>query len=198
MLKAENITKSFKGKVVLDSVSLEVKSGETVALMGANGLGKSTLLSIMALSLPPDSGVVRVDDLDMKEAKKEIAFAPQAVTLFEELSVYENLLAWSGLMGRESKERAEELIEVLGMNDFRRKRVDKLSGGQRRRVNLGVTLMSDARYILLDEPFAGIDSDGEKLIKDIILKEKKKDKGIIIAEHNTEIINELADRVVNL
>ena len=202
MLRVDSVSKSYKDKVVLDSVSLGLDKGEIVVLMGPNGSGKSTLLSIMSFSLKPDSGKVSVDELDMKASKKLIAYAPQAVTLFEELSVMDNLLAWSSFKGRDSrnrsKEKARSLVEELGMSDFRRKRIDKLSGGQKRRVNLAVTLMSDYDYLLLDEPFAGIDSAGEELIKNLILSEKKNGKGIIIAEHNKEIISQLADRTINL
>ena len=202
MLKVESVSKSYKDKMVLDSISLELSKGEIVVLIGPNGSGKSTLLSIMAFSLKPDSGKVSVDEMDMKASKKLIAYAPQAVTLFEELSVTDNLLAWSSFKGSDSrklsKEKAQSLIEELGMSDFRRKRIDKLSGGQKRRVNLAVTLMSDYEYLLLDEPFAGIDSAGEELIKNLILSEKKNGKGIIIAEHNKEIISQLADRTINL
>ena len=202
MLRVDNVSKSYKDKVVLESVSLGLDKGEIVVLMGPNGSGKSTLLSIMSFSLKPDSGKVSVDELDMKASKKLIAYAPQAVTLFEELSVMDNLLAWSSFKGRDSrnrsKEKARSLVEELGMSDFRRKRIDKLSGGQKRRVNLAVTLMSDYDYLLLDEPFAGIDSAGEELIKNLILSEKKNGKGIIIAEHNKEIISQLADRTINL
>ena len=192
MLRVDSVSKSYKDKVVLESVSLGLDKGEIVVLMGPNGSGKSTLLSIMSFSLKPDSGKVSVDELDMKASKKLIAYAPQTVTLFEELSVMDNLLAWSSFKGRDSrnrsKEKARSLVEELGMSDFRRKRIDKLSGGQKRRVNLAVTLMSDYDYLLLDEPFAGIDSAGEELIKNLILSEKKNGKGIIIAEHNKEII----------
>ena len=202
MLKVESVSKSYKDKMVLDSISLELSKGEIVVLIGPNGSGKSTLLSIMAFSLKPDSGKVSVDEMDMKASKKLIAYAPQTVTLFEELSVTDNLLAWSSFKGsdsrKRSKEKAQSLIEELGMSDFRRKRIDKLSGGQKRRVNLAVTLMSDYDYLLLDEPFAGIDSAGEGLIKNLILSEKKNGKGIIIAEHNKEIISQLADRTINL
>lgn len=202
MLRVDSVSKSYKDKVVLESVSLGLDKGEIVVLMGPNGSGKSTLLSIMSFSLKPDSGKVSVDELDMKASKKIIAYAPQAVTLFEELSVMDNLLAWSSFKGRDSrnrsKEKARSLVEELGMSDFRRKRIDKLSGGQKRRVNLAVTLMSDYDYLLLDEPFAGIDSAGEELIKNLILSEKKNGKGIIIAEHNKEIISQLADRTINL
>ena len=202
MLKVESVSKSYKDKMVLDSISLELSKGEIVVLIGPNGSGKSTLLSIMAFSLKPDSGKVSVDEMDMKASKKLIAYAPQAVTLFEELSVTDNLLAWSSFKGsdsrKRSKEKAQSLIEELGMSDFRRKRIDKLSGGHKRRVNLAVTLMSYYEYLLLDEPFAGIDSAGEELIKNLILSEKKNGKGIIIAEHNKEIISQLADRTINL
>ena len=202
MLRVDSVSKSYKDKVVLESVSLGLDKGEIVVLMGPNGSGKSTLLSIMSFSLKPDSGKVSVDELDMKASKKLIAYAPQTVTLFEELSVMDNLLAWSSFKGRDSrnrsKEKARSLVEELGMSDFRRKRIDKLSGGQKRRVNLAVTLMSDYDYLLLDEPFAGIDSAGEELIKNLILSEKKNGKGIIIAEHNKENISQLADRTINL
>ena len=198
MLKVVDVTKCYGKETVLENLSLELGKGEVVALLGPNGSGKSTLLSIMALSLKPDSGKVDVDGLALSDARKIIAYAPQVITLFEELNTRENLYAWSGLRGNPMKERAEELVTILGMENFLKRRVSKLSGGQRRRVNLAVSLMSPADYIVLDEPLAGVDSEGIDRIIDLISEERKKGRGIIISEHNSEVVSGFADKVIHL
>ena len=110
----------------------------------------------------------------------------------------ENLLSWSSLKGKEAKERAEYLISELDMENFRKKRVDRLSGGQRRRVNLAVALMGDYDYILMDEPLAGIDEHGGECIKHLLETEKEKGRGILFSEHNPTILLPLMDRKLTI
>lgn len=198
MLEGKKLVKIYNGKQVLKGISVSVSPGEAVALLGPNGSGKSTLLSVLSFSIRPEEGAVVVDNLEGKEAKKRIAYVPQEVVLFEELTVEENLRCWSSLKGDETKKRLLELMEILSMQSFRKKRVDRLSGGQRRRVNIAVSMMSDPAYILLDEPFAGVDQETTSDLLDYLEKEKASGKGIVISEHDRETIRSLADQVLLL
>ncbi len=198
MIEARNLVKKYGSFIAVNHLSLSLSTGETVVLLGPNGSGKSTLLGMLSLTSKPDEGEVTVDGLSGKNAKKKIAFAPQEIVLFEELTTMENLLSWSTLKGKEAKERAEYLITELDMDSFKKKRVDRLSGGQRRRVNLAVALMGNYDYILMDEPLAGIDDYGGKCIKNLLETEKEKGRGILFTEHNPTILLPLMDRKLTI
>jgi ABC-2 type transport system ATP-binding protein/lipopolysaccharide export system ATP-binding protein len=198
MIEARNLVKKYGSFIAVNHLSLSLCTGETVVLLGPNGSGKSTLLGMLSMTSRPDEGDVTVDGLSGKNAKKKIAFAPQEIVLFEELTTMENLLSWSTLKGKEAKERAEYLISELDMDSFKKKRVDRLSGGQRRRVNLAVALMGNYDYILMDEPLAGIDDYGGKCIKNLLETEKEKGRGILFTEHNPTILLPLMDRKLTI
>ena len=198
MIEARNLVKKYGSFIAVNHLSLSLCTGETVVLLGPNGSGKSTLLGMLSMTSKPDEGDVTVDGLSGKNAKKKIAFAPQEIVLFEELTTMENLLSWSTLKGKEAKERAEYLISELDMDSFKKKRVDRLSGGQRRRVNLAVALMGNYDYILMDEPLAGIDDYGGKCIKNLLETEKEKGRGILFTEHNPTILLPLMDRKLTI
>ncbi|MBR3637433.1 MAG: ABC transporter ATP-binding protein [Lachnospiraceae bacterium] len=198
MIEARNLVKKYGSFIAVNHLSLSLSTGETVVLLGPNGSGKSTLLGMLSLTSKPDEGEVTVDGLSGKNAKKKIAFAPQEIVLFEELTTMENLLSWSTLKGKEAKERAEYLISELDMDSFKKNRVDRLSGGQRRRVNLAVALMGNYDYILMDEPLAGIDDYGGKCIKNLLETEKEKGRGILFTEHNPTILLPLMDRKLTI
>ena len=198
MIEAKGLVKRYGNYTAVDNVSLSLEKGETIALLGANGSGKSTLLSMLALILKPDEGEVTVDGLKGKQAKEKIAYVPQEIVLFEELTVMENLYAWSSLKGKEMSERAGYLVSELEMNDFKRKRVDRLSGGQRRRVNLAASMMGKYDYLLLDEPLAGIDAHGGECIEHLLRTEKEKGCSMIVTEHNPTIILPLTDRSLRI
>ena len=198
MIEARNLVKKYGSFIAVNHLSLSLSTGETVVLLGPNGSGKSTLLGMLSLTSKPDEGEVTVDGLSGKNAKKKIAFVPQEIVLFEELTTMENLLSWSTLKGKEAKERAEYLITELDMDSFKKKRVDRLSGGQRRRVNLAVALMGNYDYILMDEPLAGIDDYGGKCIKNLLETEKEKGRGILFTEHNPTILLPLMDRKLTI
>ena len=198
MIEAKGLVKRYGRYTAVDNASLSLEKGEIIALLGSNGSGKSTLLSMLAMILKPDSGEVTVDGLKGKQAKEKIAYVPQEIVLFEELTVLENLYAWSSLKGKENTERAEYLINELEMTDFKRKRVDRLSGGQRRRVNLAVALMGKYDYLLLDEPLAGIDAHGGECIEQLLRKEKDKGCAMIVTEHNLTILLPLTDRSLRI
>ncbi|ETP73716.1 ABC-type multidrug transport system, ATPase component [Lachnospiraceae bacterium JC7] len=198
MIEAKGLVKRYGKYTAVDNASLTLEKGEIVALLGANGSGKSTLLGMLAMVLKPDEGEVIVDGLKGKPAKSKIAYVPQDIVLFEELTVLENLYSWSSLKGKENIERAEYLINELEMTDFKRKRVDRLSGGQRRRVNLAVALMGKYDYLLLDEPLAGIDAHGGECIEHLLRAEKEKGCSMIVTEHNPTVLLPLTDRFLRI
>ena len=198
MIEAKGLVKRYGKFAAVEGASLSLEKGETVALLGSNGSGKSTLLAMLAMILKPDFGEVTVDGLKGKKAKEKVAYVPQEIVLFKELTVMENLFAWSSLNGKENTERAEYLVNELEMADFKRKRVDRLSGGQRRRVNLAVSLMGQYEYLLLDEPLAGIDAHGGECIEQLLRKEKEKGCAMIITEHNPTILLPLTDRSLRI
>ena len=198
MIEAKGLVKKYGKFVAVDNLSMTLDVGESVVLLGANGSGKSTLMSMLALVLKPTEGEVLIDGQKGKKAKSKIAYAPQNIVLFEELTVTENLYAWSSLKGKENVERAEYLISELDMGSFKKKRVDRLSGGQRRRVNIAVAMMGNYDYLFLDEPLAGIDERGAECIEAILRKEKDSGRGILLTEHNPTILLPLMDRQLKL
>lgn len=198
MIEANGLVKRYGKFTAVDNISMTLNSGEAVALLGKNGSGKSTLLGMLAMVLKPDAGDVKVDGLTGKKAREKIAYVPQNIVLFEELTVTENLYSWSSLKGKENTARADYLIGELEMEEFRKKRVDKLSGGQRRRVNLAVALMGKCDYLLLDEPLAGIDEHGAECIEKLLRKEKEKGCAMIVTEHNPTILLPLMERTLRI
>jgi len=198
MIEAKGLVKKYGKYVAVDNLSLNLDLGESVVLLGANGSGKSTLMGMLAMVLKPTEGVILIDGQKGEKAKSKIAYAPQNIVLFEELTVTENLYAWSSLKGKENVERADYLISELDMGSFKKKRVDRLSGGQRRRVNIAVAMMGNYDYLLLDEPLAGIDETGGECLETLLRKEKENGRGILLTEHNPTILLPLMDRQLKL
>ncbi len=198
MIEAKGLVKKYGKYVAVDNLSFNLDLGESVVLLGANGSGKSTLMGMLAMVLKPTEGEVLIDGQKGKKAKSKIAYAPQNIVLFEELTVTENLYAWSSLKGKENVDRADYLISELDMGSFKKKRVDRLSGGQRRRVNIAVAMMGNYDYLLLDEPLAGIDEYGGECIESLLRKEKESGRGILLTEHNPTILLPLMDRQLKL
>ncbi len=204
MLKAEGIKKSFKGKEVLKGVSLEVKRGEIVGLLGPNGAGKTTLFNSIIGFIRVDDGVIEVDGEDItklppfKRAEKGIAFLPQEHSLFEELSVIENLLIFLEFFTEskaEAEAKAEALLEDFGLLNLRNQKAFTLSGGQKRRLEIARSLITNPKYLLLDEPFAGLDPIIVSDIKGIVVNLKENNIGILITDHNVRETIRIVDRV---
>ena len=198
MIEAKGLVKKYGKYVAVDNLSFNLDLGESVVLLGANGSGKSTLMGMLAMVLKPTEGEVLIDGQKGKKAKSKIAYAPQNIVLFEELTVTENLYAWSSLKGKENVDRADYLISELDMGSFKKKRVDRLSGGQRRRVNIAVAMMGNYDYLFLDEPLAGIDEYGGECIESLLRKETESGRGILLTEHNPTILLPLMDRQLKL
>jgi lipopolysaccharide export system ATP-binding protein len=202
-LAAEGLVKSYGRRRVVDSVSLNVDSGEVVGLLGANGAGKTTTFYMIMGLEKPDSGQIRMGERDVTKlpmylrARLGIGYLPQEPSVFRKMSVAENILAvleTMGLRRRERSKRLEELLEEFGIAHVRNTRGDALSGGERRRTEIARALASEPQFILLDEPFAGIDPKAVDDIQTMILYLRRKGIGILITDHNVRETLGVTDR----
>ncbi|NLY82268.1 MAG: ATP-binding cassette domain-containing protein [Clostridiales bacterium] len=203
MLRGNNICKVYGKQNVLNNIDIKLNKGEIVALIGINGSGKTTLLDILALAQRSDSGNIYIDDElasdDNKDKmRKKIAYVPQDVALFEELSVKENLLCWSKLSKEETLKRIEELEPYFNLQEMYSKKITKLSGGMKRRINFAVALLGEYDYMILDEPLAGVDQENTDRMVGFLKNERDKGKGILITGHERLLITTYADRIINL
>lgn len=204
MLTARGIKKYYKKREVLKGVDLDLKRGEIVGLLGPNGAGKTTLFNCLVGFVSVDHGSIELDGEDIthlpayKRARKGITFLPQEHTLFEELTVLENLLIFLEFFekGRESQmARAEELLSDFGLLELKDQKAGKLSGGQKRRLEVARALIPKPKYIFFDEPFTGIDPIMISDIKSIMLGLKLQGIGILITDHNVRETIRMVDRV---
>ena len=201
-IKAEGLSKKYGGVSALDKVSLSLERGEVLGLFGLNGSGKSTLMDILALAARPDEGKIYFDGAEVlyktAQVRRRIGYVPQEIALFEELTVRENLLCWSGLPGKKAKERAAETVHKLNLTDFCNKKVSALSGGMKRRVNLAVALLGQPELLVLDEPFAGVDADNTDWIEARLREMADSGVAQIISGHSPDQIMPLIDRILVL
>lgn len=202
-LQASGLTKSFKGRTVVKNVSVEVRAGEIVGLLGPNGAGKTTIFDMMVGLCQPDAGSILLDgktitDLPMyKRARLGIGYLPQESSVFRRLSVEENILAILEMMPlspEERSSRAELLLKELDLTPLRSSKAYALSGGERRRLEITRALVMNPKFLLLDEPFAGIDPIAVADIQQIITRLKDKDIGILITDHNVQETLSITDR----
>ena len=203
ILRTHNISKSYKNRTVVNGVSIELKKGEIVGLLGPNGAGKTTSFYMMVGLVKPDIGNVFLDELNItktpmyKRSKMGIGYLPQEVSVFRKLSVEDNILAilqMTTLSKKEQKDRLEALIEEFGLGHVRKNLGIKLSGGEKRRTEIARSLAIDPSFILLDEPFAGVDPIAVEDIQRIVLKLKKKGIGVLITDHNVQETLSIVDR----
>ena len=203
LLRTESISKTYKNRTVVKKVSIELKKGEIVGLLGPNGAGKTTSFYMMVGLVKPDQGNVYLDDQDItktpmyKRSKMGIGYLPQEVSVFRKLSVEDNILAilqMTTLTKQEQYNRLEDLIEEFGLNHVRKNLGIKLSGGEKRRTEIARTLAINPSFILLDEPFAGVDPIAVEDIQRIVLKLKKKGIGVLITDHNVQETLSIVDR----
>jgi lipopolysaccharide export system ATP-binding protein len=202
-LKIEKICKSYKGRKVVQEVSVEVSQGEIVGLLGPNGAGKSTSFYMVVGLVKPESGKVFLDDKDItsipmyKRAKMGIGYLPQEVSVFRKLTVEDNIkaiLQGTKKSKKEQKLRLEELLEEFSLNHVRKNKGQNLSGGEKRRTEIARALAVDPDFILLDEPFAGVDPIAVEDIQRIVFQLKKKNIGILITDHNVQETLSITDR----
>ena len=203
IIEIKNITKRFNDKLVLDNISYEINKGEIFGFIGPNGAGKSTLINIMTSLLVPDSGSVKICGYDIvKEslkAKANIGYVPQDIALLEELSAYDNLEffgALYGLKGKLLKERIKEALEVTGLEDKRKQKVKKFSGGMKRRLNIATAIMHHPKVLNMDEPTVGVDPQSRNHIFTFTKKICKEwGTTVIYTSHYMEEVEELCERV---
>jgi len=204
MLEAIEVKKSFKGKEALKGVSLSVNKGEIVGLLGPNGAGKTTLFNSIIGFIKIDGGKISLDGEDIthlppfKRAQKGLAFLPQEHSLFEDLTVLENLIIFLEFFTESKTEalaKAEALLEDFGLLELKNQRASTLSGGQKRRLEIARSLITNPKYLLLDEPFAGLDPIIVSEIKQTIKSLKESGIGILITDHNVRETIRMVDRV---
>ena len=202
-LRIENITKSIKKTQILHGISLEVNSGEIVGLLGPNGAGKTTTFYTVCGLVKPTSGNVYFDDFDIthlplhKRALKGIGYLPQESSIFKELTVEDNLMLAAQIVFTdkvEQRKRVEELLEVFNIEPIRQRKGISLSGGERRRTEIARALVSKPKFLLLDEPFAGVDPIAVKDIQGIIHQLTLIGIGVLITDHNVRETLEICDR----
>lgn len=202
-LEVKEITKTIKKTQILHGISLEVKSGEIVGLLGPNGAGKTTTFYTVCGLVKPTSGAVFFDDKDItslplhKRALSGIGYLPQESSIFKELSVEDNLMLAAQIVTKDKVEqhkRVEELLELFNIEPIRQRLGISLSGGERRRTEIARALVSQPKFLLLDEPFAGVDPIAVKDIQEIIHQLTKIDIGVLITDHNVRETLEICDR----
>ena len=202
-LKTDNINKTYKGRQVVKGVSLKVQKGEIVGLLGPNGAGKTTSFYMIVGLIKPDVGNVFLNDQNItktpmyKRAKMGIGYLPQEVSVFRKLSVEDNIrsiLEMTSLSKQEQKIKLEDLIEEFGLGHVRKTLGIKLSGGEKRRTEIARCLANEPDFILLDEPFAGVDPIAVEDIQRIVLKLREKNIGILITDHNVQETLSIVDR----
>ena len=192
-LSAQGLKKSYKGRTVVRGISLEVNTGQVIGLLGANGAGKTTTFYMVVGLIKPDKGRVFLDDRDLTDlpiytrAKAGISYLPQEQSVFQGLSVEDNLMAileTRNLNKTERKERQEQLLTDFGLTDVAKSKSYSLSGGEQRRLEFARALVIEPSFILMDEPFAGVDPIAVINIQKIIGQLKKKGIGVLISDHN--------------
>jgi lipopolysaccharide export system ATP-binding protein len=188
-----DLEKSYSGRQVVNSVNLQVRSGEVVGLLGPNGAGKTTTFYMTIGLVRPDAGKILLDDEDITElpmyqrARKGLGYLPQETSIFRKLTVRQNLLAILEILPlskSEREHRAEMLLEELGIKHLEKQKANVLSGGEKRRLEISRALATNPSFMLLDEPFAGIDPLAVNDIKNIITHLKRRGIGILISDHN--------------
>ena len=192
-LKLEGLVKSYSGRQVVRSVSLQVSSGEVVGLLGPNGAGKTTTFYMTIGLVRPDKGKISLDDEEItnfpmyQRARKGVGYLPQETSIFRKLTVKQNIMAILEILplsATEREHRAEMLLEELGIKHLAKQKANVLSGGEKRRLEISRALATNPAFILLDEPFAGIDPLAVNDIKSIINHLKRRGIGILISDHN--------------
>mgnify|MGYP003343152756 FL=1 len=194
-LSAQHITKSYRSRKVVDKVSIEVNQGEIVGLLGPNGAGKTTSFYMIVGLIKPNSGQIFLDDTDItkfpmyQRAQNGIGYLAQEASVFRKLSVEDNIrcvLQLTNLSAKEQSDKTEALLEEFGLTHIRHNRGDLLSGGERRRTEIARALAADPKFVLLDEPFAGVDPVAVEDIQKIVAHLKSKNIGILITDHNVQ------------
>ncbi len=202
-LRAENLVKTYKKRTVVKGVSVEVSQGEIVGLLGPNGAGKTTSFYMIVGFVKPNAGNIYLDDMNItdfpmyKRAQHGIGYLAQEASVFRKLSIEENILSvlqLTKLSKKEQLHKLDSLIDEFSLNHIRKNRGDLLSGGERRRTEIARALATDPKFILLDEPFAGVDPVAVEDIQRIVAQLKNKNIGILITDHNVQETLAITDK----
>ncbi len=202
-LTADNLVKKYKSRTVVNGVSIEVNQGEIVGLLVPNGAGKTTSFYMIVGLIKPNEGIIHMDNINIthepmyKRAQQGIAYLPQEASVFRKLSVEDNVLAileMTKLSKTDRLKKLETLLDEFGLQHVRKNRGDLLSGGERRRTEIARALAVDPKFILLDEPFAGVDPIAVEDIQSIVSQLKEKNIGILITDHNVQETLSITDR----
>lgn len=202
-LRAENLVKSYKGREVVKGINIEVNRGEIVGLLGPNGAGKTTSFYMIVGLIKPNKGKIYLNETEItkypmyKRAQNGIGYLAQEASVFRKLNIEENILSvlqLTKLSKKEQHAKMESLIEEFGLGHIRKNRGDLLSGGERRRTEIARALATDPSFILLDEPFAGVDPVAVEDIQRIVAQLKNKNIGILITDHNVQETLAITDR----
>ena len=203
ILRAENIMKMYGSRKVVKGISLQVEQGEIIGLLGPNGAGKTTSFYMIVGMIQPNEGKIFINDEDIteysmyKRAQKGVGYLAQEASVFRKLSVEDNIMSilqFSGKSKHDQKEKLEALIKEFGLNHVRKNRGDLLSGGERRRTEIARALASDPNFILLDEPFAGVDPIAVEDIQNIVAHLKDRNIGILITDHDVQATLAITDK----
>jgi lipopolysaccharide export system ATP-binding protein len=203
LLRTENLIKKYKNRTVAKDVSVEVKQGEIVGLLGPNGAGKTTSFYMIVGMVKPNGGKIFLEENDItalpmyKRSQMGISYLPQEASVFRKLSVEDNIkaiLEFTKLTKIQQEEKLESLLDEFGLQHIRRSIGDRLSGGERRRTEIARCLAVDPKFILLDEPFAGVDPIAVEDIQQVVHKLKSKNIGILITDHNVHETLSITDR----
>jgi len=203
ILRSENLVKKYKSRTVANNVSVEVRQGEIVGLLGPNGAGKTTSFYMIVGMIKPNSGKIFLDDLEItnepmyRRAQLGIGYLPQEASVFRKLSIEDNLravLEMTKLTKKEQDNKVEVLLDEFHLHHVRKNLGDQLSGGERRRTEIARALATDPKFILLDEPFAGVDPIAVEDIQSVIRTLKNKNIGILITDHNVHETLSITDR----
>ncbi len=203
ILRAENLTKIYGSRKVVNNISIQVEQGEIVGLLGPNGAGKTTSFYMIVGMIKPNEGRIYLDNKNItdnsmyKRAQKGVGYLAQEASIFRKLSVEDNILSvlqFTTLSKQEQKKKLEALIEEFGLNHVRKNRGDLLSGGERRRTEIARALASDPKFILLDEPFAGVDPIAVEDIQSIVAHLKDRNIGILITDHDVHATLAITDK----
>ena len=205
-LQAKNLTKKYQGKAVVDQLNITLNPGEILGLLGPNGAGKTTFFYMIAGLIRSDSGKILIDEEDVTDktvsvrASMGLAYLPQEPSVFGRLTVEENILAAleqrKDINKEQKKRELEKLVEEFQLTKFLKTKSIKLSGGERRRVEIARSLSSSPSFILLDEPFAGIDPKAVSELKETLKKLKNLKLGILISDHNVRETMQICDNVL--
>ena len=204
MIEAQALTKRYNGtpELAVDEVSFVVRQGEIFSLLGPNGAGKSTTLSMLSCLLKPTSGDACIDGASILQApqkvKAAIGVVPQEIALYPKLTAYENLIFWGrlyGMGGKALRKRVDEILDMTGLRERAKDRIETYSGGMQRRINIGVGLLHEPKVIYMDEPTVGIDPQSRRNILDTVVSLNEQGMTVLYTTHYMEEAQEISDRI---